>query len=119
MPRSFNLGCPHDKTLGGVSDISKWIARDQSQRVAVARLQDLGLIGINDGGRLHLIFEFTLRALDVYFIALPYVSQCPEERVAMTRQHQVTALARTRRTPQVSDAARQRVIGGSLEHHRG
>ena len=92
-----NFGCPDDETFRGISDVVKRITRDQSQRSAAAGLQDLRLIGIDDGRRLYLILEFTLRASDVYFIALPYVSQLPKESVTMTRQHQVSALTGTRR----------------------
>jgi hypothetical protein len=54
------------------------------------------LIRLDDGNRLHLIFEFTLWAQDIHFIALLDVSQVAKERIAMPRQHQIAALARTR-----------------------
>jgi len=96
MPRFPNLGSPHNKSLRGVSDIAKWIACDQSQSRAVTGFQNLGLIRLDDGDRLHPIFEFTMWAHDVHCIALLYVSQVAKESIAMTRQHQVAALARTR-----------------------
>src|SRR5579872_6977089 len=104
MPRFPDFGRPHDKTLRGVSDIAEWIARDESQRRAVAGLQDFRLIGFDDSGGFHLILEFALRAHDVHFIALPYIPQLAKESIAMTGQHQIAALARTRRPSQVAHA---------------
>src|ERR1700719_1169693 len=108
MPRFPNFGCPDDKTLRGVPDIAKRITRDQSPRRVVARLQHFSLVGFDDGCGLYLIFEFARGPHDIHFIALFYVSQLSKKSVAMTRPHQVAALARTSRASQVSHAARQR-----------
>src|SRR5579872_300474 len=117
MPRFPDFGRPHDKTLRGVSDIAEWIARDESQRRAVAGLQDFRLIGFDDGGGFHLIFEFALWTHDVHFVALPYIPQLAKESIAMACQNQIATLAWTRRPSQVAHSARERIIARSLEYH--
>src|SRR5579872_3341468 len=117
-PTSLGLSGDDDEALRCGTDVMEGKTRDERQRMTARRLNH-GYIGrLYDRRRFHHVRELVFWCLQRDPIAWENVLQRPEQRVAVSRQHDVSFIAWQRSAGKMPDGTLKNRLGFPLDHDR-